>query len=557
MILNSLLFMFDADVSKLIEGEQKANTQTEKLQKNISETDNEAQNLGNTLSATIATMAGALASLISVGALTSSILQAKDYTLELDRTAESMGLLRNELGSLNAIIEQQGGNLQGLAGSLDGLNEKVVEASKGEGEFADFFKRFGINLKDAQGHIKSTTDILPLLADSFERMGKVESFSIGRKMGLDEATIRTLQLGRAELEANLQKQKQLFQITDKQVEAFQKYDKSLKTGQASFRDLSIIIGADIIPVFTFFMDKVNSGIDFVKEHPDLVKGVFIALATAITAYALPAIINFGIASITAFAPFYLIGAVIAGVAVAIGALYEDISIFLEGGNSAFEDLLRWIGATDEEVQAFRQAFIDAGKGIADTFQVLIDLFQTFLNLLFQGGKAILGVFEPIVKLFAEGFIIAIKTVLGYLSKLGDVMKDVKSWFGFGDDVNVEMSKKIEISNNSDKNSMKESLIGDKNSMKESLIGDKNLNKESSNNKDFSFLANEMGSNPINKMNSNTISNSNKNVSSEVKIDKIEIQTQATDSGAISKDIGNNLTNELNRVNANYEDGILS
>lgn len=522
MILNSLMFLFDADVSKLVEGEKKANNETDKLQKNIVATDKEAKNLGASFNETIASIAGALTSLISVGAITSAIFEAKDYVIELDNVASGLGIAKDELNAFNRVVEVQGGNLQSLSGSLGGLNEKIAEASKGEGEFAEFFNKFGISLKDAEGNIKSTTDILPSLADTFERMGKVESFAIGKKMGLDEATIRTLQLGRAELEANLIKQKQLFQITDKQVEAFQKFDKTLKEGKASFRDLFVVVGSEVIPVFTYFMEKVNKGIDFIKEHPDLVKGVFIALATAITAYALPAIIRFGISSAVAFAPFYLIGGIIAGVALAVGMLYEDISIFLEGGNSAFEDLLRWIGATEEEIEAFRQAFISAGQGIAEAFSVIGEIIQVVFGLLFQVAKAVYSAFEPVIKVFAEGLVGAIKSVLGWLSKLGDTMQSVKAWFGFGDDVKVEANKQIDTSN-----------------------------------KDFLTVANDMGSNPINGMSSNAISNSNKNVSSEVKIEKIEIQTQATDSGAISKDIGNNLSQELNRVNANYEDGILA
>ena len=222
MILNSLMFLFDADVSKLVEGEKKANNETDKLQKNIVATDKEAKNLGASFNETIASIAGALTSLISVGAITSAIFEAKDYVIELDNVANGLGIAKDELNAFNRVVEVQGGNLQSLSGSLGGLNEKIAEASKGEGEFAEFFNKFGISLKDAQGNIKSTTDILPSLADTFERMGKVESFAIGKKMGLDEATIRTLQLGRAELEANLIKQKQLFQITDKQVEGMMK-----------------------------------------------------------------------------------------------------------------------------------------------------------------------------------------------------------------------------------------------------------------------------------------------------------------------------------------------
>ena len=53
---------------------------------------------------------------------------------------------------------------------------------------------------------------------------------------------------------------------------------------------------------------------------------------------------------------------------------------------------------------------------------------------------------------------------------------------------------------------------------------------------------------------NQMSNS-KTQNNQVKIDKIEIQTQATDSQAISKTVGASLQSELKSAVANFDDGI--
>lgn len=47
----------------------------------------------------------------------------------------------------------------------------------------------------------------------------------------------------------------------------------------------------------------------------------------------------------------------------------------------------------------------------------------------------------------------------------------------------------------------------------------------------------------------------KTQNNQVKIDKIEIQTQATDPQAISKSVGANLQSELKSAVANFDDGI--
>ena len=47
-----------------------------------------------------------------------------------------------------------------------------------------------------------------------------KSANIGKKLGLDNATIRMLQMGRAELDEQIKTQKELFSVTDEQVEIF-------------------------------------------------------------------------------------------------------------------------------------------------------------------------------------------------------------------------------------------------------------------------------------------------------------------------------------------------
>ena len=325
-----------------------------------------------------------------------------------------------------------------------------------------------------------------------------------------------------------------------------------------------------MPILEYFIKKLNGGIEFLAKHKDFAVGVIIALAGAITAYALPSMIRLGIATVTAFAPFYLIGAIIAGVAVAIGLLYEDLMVFLEGGTSGFQNMLEWLGFTGEEIEAIRQAFIIAGEQIGAIFDTLGTIIQALFSGLVAGGRVIFETFEPVLKLIGEGLVGAIKLALGFIDTLSNAVGAVTDWLGFGDkDVKVtkEDITKQALDVNNKPLDVKDKKLDVNNkpldvNSKPLEINTDNIkifdteNKAKATNEALNVV-NKTENNPINNITPNTtnqMSNS-KTQNNQVKIDKIEIQTQATDSQAISKSVGANLQSELKSAVANFDDGI--
>ena len=288
-----------------------------------------------------------------------------------------------------------------------------------------------------------------------------------------------------------------------------------------------------MPILEYFIKKINGGIEFLAKHKDFAVGVIIALAGAITAYALPSMIRLGIATVTAFAPFYLIGAIVAGVAVTIGLLYEDLMVFLEGGTSGFQNMLEWLGFTGEEIEAIRQAFVLAGEQIGAIFATLGTIIKGLFGGLVAGGRVIFETFEPVLKLIGEGLVGAIKTALGFIDTLSNAVGAVADWLGFGDK-DVKITKEDVTKKEPDVKLTKEEIT------KKALD-----------------VVNKTENNPLNTMTPNTTSqmSNTKTQNNQVKIDKIEIQTQATDSQAISKSVGANLQSELKSAVANFDDGI--
>ena len=605
MTLETLVYELTADTSKLIEAENKATNETKKLDKELQKVEDTSNTLGKSLLSMVGGFVGAVASGFALSTFVGAIASAKEYTIALENTSNQLGIARDELSAFHSVAEQNGGTVDEFNSSIINLNEKINElGNSADTMISPALNRFGVSLKDTNGVLKTSTELMPELADMFSQISKQESANIGKKLGLDNATIRMLQMGRAELDDQIKTQKELFSVTDEQVEIFQKFDKALAQNKQAFRYLGTELGSTVMPILEYFIKKINGGIEFLAKHKDFAVGVIIALAGAITAYALPSMIRLGIATVTAFAPFYLIGAIIAGVAVAIGLLYEDLMVFLEGGTSGFQNMLEWLGFTGEEIEAIRQAFVTAGEQIGAIFDTLGTIIQALFSGLVAGGRVIFETFEPVLKLIGEGLVGAIKLALGFIDTLSNAVGAVADWLGFGDkDVKVtkeDITKQaldVSVKNKDEKQPSKEDtgVVKPLETIKETKpletikkdktldvstkpldvnskpleIKDKPLEINTDNIKIFDTenkakatnealnVVSKAENNPINNITPNTINqmSNSKTQNNQVKIDKIEIQTQATDSQAISKSVGANLQSELKSAVANFDDGI--
>jgi hypothetical protein len=397
---------------------------------------------------------------------------------------------------------------------------------------------------DADGKAKSVLDTLPELADAFSNMSKAESAGIGQKLGLDEATIRLLQEGRVEVEKQVSAQKKLFSVTNEQANIFQKFNNTVADSKTSFRSLFVTLGAEILPAVGYLLNKLQDGIEFMSQHKELMKGVFIALAVAITAYALPAMTSLAIASVIALAPFYLAGAVIAGLIVLFALLYDDISTFLSGGSSAFGELLKWLGYSDEAIESIRNAIIGLGSAISNAFGFAIYFIQEFFRLGVKVARDVFNAFKPLLNFFAVNLTKAIEGVFSFVDSLIGNIKKALVFMGLLKDEEAERNQTERFKKQKDFVKNLPAGVTAENIQYYTQDEIENLKKQQTS--------------PLNNMTSNSISNSkslNNQSTRNINIDKIEISTQATDVDSISNQIGASLENQLKRTTATFEDGI--
>tara|TARA_R110000868_G_scaffold124114_1_gene328307 strand:+ start:1221 stop:2867 length:1647 start_codon:yes stop_codon:yes gene_type:complete len=544
-IAESFLYLFQADTSSLIKGEKEAEKQNKKLDAGLKETDKTSHKMAGSFGNLIATAGGALTALLSFAALSKGISQTSDYVDNLSKTADMYGISANELAAYQEIIVKANGSVSGFQSVISNLNGSFKEfITTGNTGILPYMQQLGISMVDAEGKAKNVLDTLPEIADAFSKMSKAESSGFGKKLGFDDSLILSLQQGREEIEKQVSAQKKLFSITKEQTDIFAKFKNTVSDTQTSFRGLFVTLGAEILPVVGYLMAKIQDGIGFMSEHKDLMKGIFIALGVAITAFALPAIVSFGAASIVAFAPFYLIGAAVAGAIALFAILYEDISVFLSNGSSAFGDFLKYLGLSNDAIKSIRDAIVGLGSAISNSFGFAIYFIQEFFKLGVQVAGDVFNAFKPLLNFFSVTLTKAIEGVFGFVDSLIENIKKALVFMGLLKDEEAEK-------NQTERFTAQKQFT---NNLPDGVTAE---NVQYYTKDELSKLREQQNSG-INNTTSNMVSSSSsasRQSTSNINIDKIDISTQATSTDQISREISTSLTNQLKKTTATYEDGI--
>ena len=124
----------------------------------------------NDLSTSVGAVTGKIAGLTAVLAAIGSAAQVKgliDSADNMNKLSQKTGIAVSELSSLANTADLAGVSNEQLGSALIKLNKSIAEAASGSKEQSEAFKNLGINVKDANGNIRPTADILGDVAGAF------------------------------------------------------------------------------------------------------------------------------------------------------------------------------------------------------------------------------------------------------------------------------------------------------------------------------------------------------------------------------------------------------
>lgn len=278
--------------------------------------------------------------------------------------------------------------------------------------------------------LKSFTDRTGASASVFLRMGK-------QLNGMNDAqanyALKYLGLTRESAAVFLQNNKQMNELvgkyrqmalSPKDAENARRFKIQWEITTMSMKNLGNQVAKVFLPYVDKGMKKFGEFTDFVAQHSEFIK-IALELVAGAAALALgpKSTLMLGGKALGLLAS--PVGLVVAGI-VALALALDDLISFAKGGPSAFEDLLRSMGTSDDEIKELRKSFQDAWKAIQDLMDALKpvgDLFlQAFGSVIKVAIETIVLTIGKVAKVIAK----VINSVSGLRDKFVGAFESIKS-----------------------------------------------------------------------------------------------------------------------------------
>lgn len=501
-VLETFIVLFKGDTTDLKKGSVDAKKTTDDLNKSLVTTNSLTNKVGDSFTSMIRSASNALLALFGVGAVIGGLKYASTFADQIGELSDALDVDVESLSAWGDAVKMSGGSAEGFQETVKAMTAALADfATKGTSRAAPFFQELGVKMTDASGRARNFLDVLPEIASSFERLSKSESFGIGRKMGLDQGTIMLLQRGRSEVEAFVERQKELGVITEEDSRIAAKFNDQWDDTVHAFRSLAVAGNSVILPVLKAVLRTFEHLAIFLREHPTAIKAIALGLG----------------ALATYFAP---IATLIAGVSTAFFLLYDDIDHFRKGHQSLIGDMLKKWPQLLPVIQAigtvFKVVFAIAETGL----KVVVHLFQKLFEAVNIIGDAFVSLVDIVRGVWTQlvGIVeSSIATILAAVEKIAKIYENVKEFLGFG---NTDVSSAIKVT--------------------QQTIDTANRS-------------------PFNALSTNTIANtsnaSNRNMT--VNIGDVTVETQANNSDQIAASFSKSLNAEMRQAANYFDDGVLA
>lgn len=387
-------------------------------------------------------------------ALDKMIREGAQANVELDNLSRNIGISRSKLQAWGGMAEMAGGSAEGMKGSLAGLSMGITRlTTMGDTSMVPFFNAFGVALLNADGKARDLDSIMLDLADRFSKMDRVQAYNLAKSMGLDDGTINTLMLGRAEMEKMLEMQRNLYRSGEKEIQVSRELTQARGYLNAQWDSLKAMLADALAPVLLKIVKMVSGFVDYLMKHENSMKHVFEGLAFVLGAVLIPVFIAATaslLAFIAPFAPFIL---TVCALGAAFLLLYDDYKTWAEGGESLLDWKLfdNYIKTSKISTDSLGSAFVylltgytswaDAANGLLDWLKLkgFIDenglsvnsLKEGFHNLYLEIKNYLMPYFEALSDTFTammNGDWEGVKKGAGRMAReAGNVVTDVVGW----------------------------------------------------------------------------------------------------------------------------------
>jgi hypothetical protein len=283
-----------------------------------------------------------------------------------------------------------------MANSLRELSLRASEAARGVGSGVEAFGLLGISTTDANGQIKSASNLMKEVSGKMQGLGRARQIELADKLGLRDS-IRLLQLGPQAIEEMTVKAKALGDTTAEDAKVSAAFNDALVDLWSVTKHISRLFTRVLAPIMkemvgTFtdwwianrkiieqnipkWVDQLTMALKILS----IAMGAFLAMRVLTHLYQMIALMRgLTLATLAANAGFFLLPLLLSALALAFVALVEDAKVFFEGGESFIGDMLEkypeWAGEI-RTVASVLQKVYDLTMMIFDGWDKIFGLFR--------------------------------------------------------------------------------------------------------------------------------------------------------------------------------------
>lgn len=321
---------------------------------------------------------------VAAGTVATAIQRTADKFNDLGDVVSRVGNTTVEdLDRLGYVADLTGSDAMTATASFENLSQTIGEAAQGIGRGAVVFQKLGLSAKDAQGNVKTTTQVLDEVKEKIKDLTQAEQSAYIQRLGLDRTMIGMLTSDTTEIVDQYNKRTQALGINvDEAAELGAKYNDAIKVTKRGLEDVVTAFVLRVLPSITTAIERVSKLID---DNAALIKSFVEPISNAIS----------------------------------IGA--DLVTGFMQGITGMFKALGKWpviigaIGLAWKAVSAIFSAspigrFIALLFVIGEVVGLLIDDFETWK----KGGKSLFGDLWAYAEKFADGFMFVWDKLAGLL-----------------------------------------------------------------------------------------------------------------------------------------------
>lgn len=218
---------------------------------------------------------------IAAGSVAVAIQRTADKFNDLGDVVSRVGNATvKELDRLGYVAELTGSDANTATASFENLSRTIGEAAQGIGRGAQVFEKLGLSAKDAQGNVKTTTQVLDEIKVKIKDLSKAEQSAYIQRLGLDRSMIGMLTSDTTEIIDQYNKRTEALGINvDEAAELGAKYNDAIKVTKRGFDDIITAFVLRVLPSITTAIERVSKLID---ENAGLIKSYVEPIAAAVS-----------------------------------------------------------------------------------------------------------------------------------------------------------------------------------------------------------------------------------------------------------------------------------